>query len=85
MTEVGGEAVTIIPPTPTQSELFADWAASAALALATLLQRSPLEQDRIRQLGILQAGRFNIDLWLDQLEQHYHQALALQQSKSILT
>jgi glycosyltransferase involved in cell wall biosynthesis len=78
MTEVGGEAITTIPPAPGPPEPLSAWASAAALTLQALLHRSIAEQDRIRQLGFAQASRYSMSHWLDQLEHHYRQALALQ-------
>ena len=80
MTEVGGEAVTTISPAPPPPEPLQIWALEAAQQVQRVLSRSAAEQERIRQLGFAQARRFQLDPWLDELERHYHQALALQES-----
>jgi glycosyltransferase involved in cell wall biosynthesis len=82
MTEVGGEAVTTIPPAPPPPEPLEDWAREAAQQVQQVLTRSTAEQERIRQLGFAQARRFQLEPWLDQLESHYQQALALQESRA---
>jgi glycosyltransferase involved in cell wall biosynthesis len=78
MTEVGGDAVTTIPPAPPPSQPLDLWAREAALQVQMVLDRSPAEQERIRQLGFAQASRFQLESWLDQLEAFYKQALSLQ-------
>ena len=81
MTEVGGEAVSTIPPAPVPPALLDVWASEAAQQLQQVLHRSASEHDRMRQLGFAQASRFELESWLDQLESHYHQALALQERR----
>jgi len=80
MTEVGGEAVTTIPPAPPPPQPLEAWARQGAQQLIKVLTRSPAEQDRIRELGFAQVRQFELELWLDQLESHYLKALALQES-----
>lgn len=81
MTEVGGEAVTTIPPAPPPPEPLGAWARQAAQRVKQVLSRSLSEQEKMRQVGFAQARRFQLDPWLDQLESHYQQALALQESR----
>ena len=81
MTEVGGDAVTTIPPAPSSREAWEAWAQEAALQVKRVLNRSFTEQERIRELGFAQARRFQFEPWLDQLECYYKQALALQESR----
>jgi glycosyltransferase involved in cell wall biosynthesis len=81
MTEVGGEAVTTIPPAPPPPALLDTWAREVAQQLQHVLTRSAIEQDRMRQLGFAQASRFQLETWLDQLESYYQQALALQERR----
>ena len=80
MTEVGGDALATIPPSPPPPEPLDAWALQAAQVVNQLLNRSPAEQERIRQLGFTQVSRFQLESWLDQLESYYQQALALQVS-----
>ena len=80
MTEVGGEAVTTIPPAPPPPEPLEAWARKSALQVQQMLTCSAAELERMRQLGFAQAKRFQQEPWLDQLESHYQQALALQES-----
>jgi glycosyltransferase involved in cell wall biosynthesis len=80
MTEVGGEAVTTIPPAPPPPEPLEAWARRGAQQVKKVLTRSPAEQERIRELGFAQARRFGLEPWIDQLESHYLKALALQES-----
>jgi glycosyltransferase involved in cell wall biosynthesis len=80
MTEVGGEAVTTIPPAPPPPEPLEAWARQGAQQLIKVLTRSPAEQDRIRELGFAQVRQFELEPWLDQLESHYLNALALQET-----
>ena len=78
MTEVGGEFATYLPPCPPQADRFDLWvqeAASCVVAGLTLQQKSA--QIR-REGGIAWSKTFAINRWLDQLEQHYHEALKLQ-------
>jgi len=81
MTEVGGEAITTIPPAPSPPEPLDTWALESADQVQKVLTRSVAEQERVRQLGFAQARRFQYETWLDQLEIHYQQALALQQRR----
>lgn len=79
MTEVGGEAAEYIPAAPAPPEPLDGWALKAAHQVANLLTRHPVEQNRIRKIGLAQARRFpDSAAWLDQLEAHYQRALALQ-------
>lgn len=80
MTEVGGEAVSTIPPAPVPPALLDIWASEVAQQLQQVLNRSATDQDRIRQLGFAQVSHFQLEPWLDQLESHYHQAMALPES-----
>lgn len=79
MTEVGGEAVTTIPPAPPPPEPLEAWAREAAQQVQRVLSRSAAEQEQMRQLGFVQARRFQLEPWLDQLESHYQQAMELQE------
>jgi glycosyltransferase involved in cell wall biosynthesis len=85
MTEVGGEAVTTIPPAPPPPEPLEAWARQGAQQVKMVLTRSPAEQERIRELGFAQARRFGLEPWLDQLESQYLKALALQESARCAT
>ena len=80
MTEVGGQAVTTIPPAPPPPEPLEGWAREAAQLVQRVLSRSAADQEQMRQLGFAQARSFQLEPWLDQLERHYHQALALKES-----
>lgn len=80
MTEVGGDAVTTLLPAPPPPHRLDSWAQEAAQKVQEVLTRSEAEQERMRQLGFAQAGRFRLEAWLDQLEAHYQQALVLQQN-----
>jgi|694.fasta_scaffold12338_12 glycosyltransferase involved in cell wall biosynthesis len=82
MTEVGGQAVTTIPPAPPPPEALDAWAWEAAQQVKLVLTRNPAEQERFRELGFAQARRFQLELWLDQLESYYQQALALQENRA---
>jgi hypothetical protein len=44
-----------------------------------VLQRSPAEQEVVRQCGYAQARQFQLECWLDQLEDLYQRSLALQE------
>jgi glycosyltransferase involved in cell wall biosynthesis len=79
MREVGGDAVTLIRPYPPQAYEQNAWAREAAQRVLAVLNRSPAEQVRAREQGFRQASRFNHAQWLDQLEDHYQRALALQE------
>jgi glycosyltransferase involved in cell wall biosynthesis len=81
MTEVGGEAVSTIPPAPAPPAPLVIWAREAAQQLQHVLHRNATEQHRMRQLGFAQTRRFQLDSWLDQLESHYQLALALQERR----
>jgi glycosyltransferase involved in cell wall biosynthesis len=81
MTEVGGDAVVTIPPAPPPPEHLEAWAREAAQQVQRVLSRSAAEQEHWRQLGFAQTRRFQLEPWLDQLESHYHQALALQENR----
>ncbi|WP_413404226.1 glycosyltransferase [Synechococcus sp. MIT S9510] len=82
MTEVGGEAVTVIPPAPAPPESLAAWAHGGAVSLQQMLQRSTSQKEKIRKLGFVQSRRFAYGSWLDQLESCYKQALTLQKRRS---
>ncbi|QPN59121.1 glycosyltransferase [Synechococcus sp. CBW1002] len=79
MREVGGDAVNLIRPCPSQASELRAWAQEAAQHVLAVLQRSPAEQQRAREQGLRQAKRFDHGQWLDQLEAHYQRALALQE------
>lgn len=79
MTEVAGDAATLIPPFPVQGRDQDGWADQAARRVQSVLQRSAAERQRARERGLLQAGRFQHSHWLDQLEAHYLRALELQE------
>ncbi len=79
MTEVGGIAATYISPAPPPPAPLEPWAEEAAQVLLQMLQRTPAEQAQVRQLGQAQARRFQSESWLQQLEAHYENALALQE------
>jgi glycosyltransferase involved in cell wall biosynthesis len=81
MTEVGGEAVTTIPPAPPPPQGLDPWAHRVALQVQQVLSRSAPEQERMRQLGFAQASRFHLEPWLNQLERHYQQAFSLQEKQ----
>lgn len=81
MTEVGGFAVTTIPPAPPPPLSLEPWALNAAMTVQMVLKRSPTEKERIRQLGFAQASRFLMEPWLDKLESYYHKALLLQENR----
>ncbi len=85
MTEVGGNAVITIPTAPPPPEPLDAWAREAAQKVKLVLTRSTAEQERIRELGYAQARRFQLEPWLDQLEFHYQQALALQERPTSAT
>lgn len=79
MTEVGGQAVEYISPAPPPPEPMEDWALQAAHQVQKVLTRPPAQQERVRELGFVQASRFHqLPGWLDELEAHYQHALALQ-------
>jgi glycosyltransferase involved in cell wall biosynthesis len=78
MSEVGGEAATLIPPCPVQPDAQLAWAQAAARCVDAVLQRPSTERQQARDQGLLQASRFDHSHWLDQLEGHYQRALALQ-------
>lgn len=78
MTEVGGQAVTTIPPAPHPPECLDMWARDAAEVIIQSMARSPVEREKIRQLGFAQASCFKLDTWLDQLECYYKEILQLQ-------
>lgn len=82
MSEVGGEAVTTISPAPSSPEDWEAWAQEAAQQVQQVLMRSAAEKEQMRELGFAQARRFKPEPWLDQLECHYHQALALQEQST---
>ncbi|MCT0200794.1 glycosyltransferase family 4 protein [Synechococcus sp. CS-1325] len=81
MSEVAGDAATLIPPYPTQPDAQEAWAVDASWRVQAVLQRTPAERQRARQLGLLQASRFSHSHWLDQLEDLYQRALYLQESQ----
>jgi glycosyltransferase involved in cell wall biosynthesis len=81
MTEVGGSAITTIPPAPPPPAPLEPWAAAAALTLQRLVSRPLDEQERMRDLGFCQAKRFTMNSWVDQLETYYQQALVLQEQR----
>lgn len=79
MTEVGGAAVAYILPMPPPPQAPDAWAAAAADQVAALLRLDPATREQRRQIGFAQAARFDLELWGQQLEGSYRQALALQQ------
>jgi len=79
MSEVGGNAVTLICPYPLHASEHNAWALESAQRVLSVLQRSPVEQQRAREQGLRQASRFDHGQWLDQLELYYQRALALQE------
>ena len=78
MSEVGGDAATYIPPSPTEPQAQEAWARLASQQVLSVLLRSPAEREVVRQRGYAQASHFQLEHWLDQLEDLYQQALALQ-------
>jgi glycosyltransferase involved in cell wall biosynthesis len=80
MTEVGGDAVTTVPPAPSPPCSLDTWSFQAALQVQKVLARSHAVQERYRQLGFYQVRRFQLDPWLDELETYYKQALDMQVS-----
>lgn len=81
MNEVGGNAATYISPAPSPPESLDPWARQAAHQIQPLLAMSSAERERIRELGFAQARRFELSVWVDQLEAHYQRALALQEKR----
>lgn len=78
MSEVGGKAAVYLPPCPPEPGLFTAWADQSAEMVAENLEIDEVEAMARRQLGMAWAHTFDQQLWLDQLERHYHRALALQ-------
>jgi glycosyltransferase involved in cell wall biosynthesis len=79
MSEVAGEAATLLPPCPVETADQEIWAHQGALRVLEVLQRPPTERQHAREQGLLQARRFHYSVWLDQLEVHYQRALAMQE------
>ncbi len=82
MAEVGGDAVTFIPPCPLDPSAQFDWARDAAQRVLAVLQRSPAQKHEAKERGFRQAKRFDQAQWVEQLEAHYQRALALQEKYS---
>lgn len=80
MTEVGGDAITTIPPAPPPPASLTVWAEAAAQQVMQVLTRRNAERERVRQLGFAQAHCFQLEPWLNQLENHYQQILGLQEN-----
>jgi glycosyltransferase involved in cell wall biosynthesis len=78
MSEVGGSAAVYLPPCPPEPELFTAWADQSAELVAENLEIDEAEAMACRQLRMAWAHTFDQQHWLDQLERHYHRALALQ-------
>ena len=78
MTEVGGCAVTTIPPAPTFNSQRDEWALNSATIVSSVLSRTDSEKTHIKQLGFDQCSLFSHERWLDKLENYYFQALKLQ-------
>lgn len=78
MSEVGGKAAVYLPPCPPEPELFTAWANQCAELVAENLEIDEAEAMARRQHGMTWAHAFDQQHWLDQLERHYHRALALQ-------
>jgi glycosyltransferase involved in cell wall biosynthesis len=81
MTEVGGDAATYIDPLTTPSASLDEWAYSSSVTVARVLNRSPQAQQRCRERGIAHSKRFGTEIWLNQLEDYYRQAIVLQEPK----
>ncbi len=81
MSEVGGNAVTYIPPCPLAPFAQLKWAREAAECVLAVLQRTPAEQQLARERGFRQARRFDYARWLEHLEVHYQRALDLQEEQ----
>lgn len=78
MTEVGGDSVSYIPPSPGSSHSIHEWARHSALLVSHVLYRSTSEKLRAREYGFSHVLRFDFSSWLDHLEHYYRQSIILQ-------
>ena len=76
MTEVGGNAVTTISPTPTLTSQRVKWASDSATIVSSVLSRSDSEKTSMKLLGFSQCSLFAYTNWLDNVEIYYSKALA---------
>ena len=74
MTEVGGDAAFYISPKPMGNS--EEWAALAGATISKILQLTPDEVRRRRELGFLQIAQFDAEQTLNAYEHAYQQALA---------
>lgn len=68
MREVGADAVTYIPPCPSEQKNKQAWVAICAETTLEVLNRNHEQQMQWRQRGMAHAKTFSRDRWLDQLE-----------------
>ena len=74
MTEVGGDAAFYISPKPMGNS--EEWASLAGATISKILQLTPDEVRRRRELGFLQIAQFDAEQTLNAYEHAYQQALA---------
>ena len=71
MTEVAGNAAFFIPPCPLEQAAIGQWAEASAHTLEELLSLSPRQQRYIIESGLENAGRFNTEETLNNIEKIY--------------
>jgi glycosyltransferase involved in cell wall biosynthesis len=67
MSEVGGQAVTYIPPCPTSKDERQQWILATAMSVRNVLERDIELRELWRQEGIKQAASFGLEAWRDRL------------------
>jgi glycosyltransferase involved in cell wall biosynthesis len=79
MSEIGGEVVTKIPPAPFPPDFTEEWAYQSACIVRKVLSRTETEKKYYLQQGIAHSYRFNMEIWLDKLEEIYDGVLSRQE------
>jgi len=77
MTEVGGDAATYLPRLAGHDGLSA-WAQASAQVLAAVLDRPPAERERVAEIGLVRAARFNAEAAIDSYLAVYERVLSLE-------
>jgi glycosyltransferase involved in cell wall biosynthesis len=83
MTEVGGKAAYYIPKRPIDNGLVNEWAMEGAQMLSKVLNLPLLELKKVIESSLENSKRFELNLYLDQVEKIYSRILLSESSKPI--